>query len=79
MMGSAAGQMGMSKMMGGQSGKGPNPRHQEIMNKYGTGKDMSEYAGLGGLLNIMNGMERPQQQQQQGQGQMDNYIRSLLG
>ncbi len=54
--------MAVGKMMAGQKGKGPNPRHQQTMNKYGTAKDMSQPGGAGGLLSMMNQMQAPGRQ-----------------
>jgi hypothetical protein len=75
---SGVGKMAVGKAMQGQQGKGPNPRHQMMMNKYGTGQDMSQYANMGGLLNMLNQMPQNQPKQNQ-QVQVDEYIRSLLG
>jgi len=77
-IGSQAGKMALGKMMQGQQGKGPSPRHAMNLQKYGTAKDMSQSANMGGLLNMINSM--PQQpQRQNGSVQIDEYIKSLLG
>lgn len=72
LLSSPEGQMAIQKLQAGQRSGNTNAGM-----KYSQAPDMSQYANMGSLMNMMP--QQQQKQKSQAQGSIDPYLMSLLG